>query len=84
MDKNSKNEIKRVLDRAEQGITRSILRWKYKKEGRPVPQDEHIEGQSREVVEKAHKIIAKRGRSIWGELKKVYSREGDRKEGSHD
>ncbi|MFZ0450521.1 MAG: hypothetical protein WAL98_14885 [Desulfatiglandaceae bacterium] len=80
MDEKSKKEIKRVFERAEQGVTRSIIRWKYKKEGKPLPQDERIEGQSREVVEEAHRIIANRGRSIWKELKKVYSSETGKKE----
>jgi hypothetical protein len=84
MDEKSKKEIKRVLDRAEQGITRSIIRWKYRKEGKPLPRDELIDDHSREVVDQAHGIIKKRGKAIWKELKKVYSGETGRKEDKSD
>ncbi len=84
MDEKSKKEIKRVLGRAEQGITRSIIRWKYKKEGKPLPQDDSIDDHSREVVDQAHRIIAKRGKVIWKELKKVYSGEAGKKEDTRD
>ena len=73
MDEKSKKEIKRALGKAEEGITRSIIRWKYRKEGRPLPDEDHLKGHSQEVVDQAHKVIAKRGKIIWKELKKVYS-----------
>jgi len=80
MDEKTKNEVRRAIDRAERGITKSIIRWKYRKEGRPMPQDDSIEGHSRHVVDQTHKIIAKRGKSIWNELRNVYSKEKKKKE----
>jgi hypothetical protein len=83
MGKDNRNEIRRALDRAERGITRSVIRWKYKKEGRPVPPDDALEGQSIQVVDQAHKIIARRGRSVWNELRNVYARQKEKKEGDN-
>ncbi|RLF56079.1 MAG: hypothetical protein DRN37_08545 [Thermoplasmata archaeon] len=80
MVKGHRNEIRRALDRAERGITRSVIRWKYRKEGRPLPSDESIEGHSRQVVDQAHNIIARRGRSVWNELRVVYARQNKKKE----
>jgi hypothetical protein len=79
--KENRNEMRRALDRAERGITRSVIRWKYKKEGRPLPPDDALEGQSKQVVDQAHKIIARRGRSVWNELRNVYARQKDKKGG---
>lgn len=83
MGKDNRNEIRRALDRAERGITRSVIRWKYKKEGRPLPPDDDLEGQSIQVVDQAHKIMARRGRSVWNELRNVYARQKEKKEGDN-
>jgi hypothetical protein len=80
VDMKTKKEIRKTLDRMERGITRSIIRWKYKKEDRPLPQDEFIEDQSRSVVNEAHRIVSKRGKRIWNELRKVYSKESREEE----
>lgn len=80
MDKNTGNDIRRAINRAERGITKSIIRWKYRKEGRPMPLDDTIDGNARHVVNQAHEIIARRGRSVWNELKNVYSKEKGKKE----
>ncbi|MBW2095711.1 MAG: hypothetical protein JRI80_12565 [Deltaproteobacteria bacterium] len=76
----NRNEIRRALDRMERGITRSVIRWKYKKDGRPLPPDDALEGQSKQVIDQAHKIIARRGRSVWSEFKSVYAKQKNKKE----
>ena len=74
MDENIKKGIKRLAINAEIGVARSILRWKYKKEGRDAPGDDELKDQSRGVAGKAHEVIAERGRNVWNELKKVYAK----------
>ena len=76
MDENTKNGLKRLVEDAEAGIAKSILRWKYKKEGRLAPAEKVMEARSREVADTAHDILSKRGKTVWGELKKVYRKEG--------
>jgi len=72
MDENIKKGIRKLAEDAEAGIARSILRWKYKKEGTLSPGDDYLENQSRMIADRAHDVIAKRGRNAWNELKKVY------------
>ena len=74
MDENIKKGIKKLAENAEIGAARSILRWKYKKEGIDAPGDDELKDQSRRVVGRAHEVIAERGRNVWNELKKVYSK----------
>ena len=74
MDENIKRGIKRLAEDAEAGIARSILRWKYKKEGAAPPQDDVLENRSRLVAEKARRVFSKRGRNVWNEFKKVYTK----------
>ena len=83
MDEEIKKNVKKLARETEMKVARSILRWKYKKEGKPSPVEHQLENESRFVAEKAHQVIAKRGRNVLSELKKVYFK-GDRKEEGSD
>lgn len=72
MNDKVKDNIKKLAQEAEFRFTRSVLRWKYKKEGKPVPREEQLEQDSREVADRARRVIGKRARNIWEELKGVY------------
>jgi hypothetical protein len=81
MDEQIKKNVKKLARDAENKVARSILRWKYKKEGKPVPVEHQLENESRYVAEKAHQIIAKRGKTVLNELKKVYVKDDQKEEG---
>ena len=72
MDENTKNGLKKLVKNAEAGIAKSILRWKYKKEGRLAPAEEIMEARSRVVAETAHDILSKNGKNVWNDVKKIY------------
>jgi hypothetical protein len=76
MDENIRNGIRRLAEDAETVIARSILRWKYKKEGVSPPGRDDLETQSREIADRARGVISERGLNIWNELKKVYAKSG--------
>jgi len=80
MDDKIKKNIKKVVENTETGLARYILRWKYKKEGKPVPTNSRLEDESRYVADQAHSVIATRGKNVWNELKRVYIK-GDKKKG---
>ncbi|TET86672.1 MAG: hypothetical protein E3J46_07580 [Desulfobacteraceae bacterium] len=84
MDKQIKNNLKKALQYAEVKVTRSILRWKYEKEGKVLPQDKVLENESRQVAARAHDVVAGRGKSILREIKKVYFKGPKKKEGSDE
>jgi hypothetical protein len=81
MDEQIKKNVKKLARDAENKVARSILRWKYKKEGKPIPVEHQLENESRYVAEKAHQIIAKRGKTVLNELKKVYVKDDQKEEG---
>ena len=83
MDEDLKKGLKRMGKNAELKLTESLLRWKYRKEGKAVPDDKDLGEQSKVVAEQAHQIIAKRGKNIWGELTQAY-RKRQKKEESED
>lgn len=80
MDDELKKNLKKMTEKTEIRLTESILRWKYKKEGKDIPPDQNLEGQSRMILEQAHKTISKRGKNIWNELKRVYRKKGTKEE----
>ena len=82
MDEEFKKGLKRIARDTEIKVAESILRWKVKKEGGKMPDDQHIQRQSTVIADQAHRIISKRGRNIWNQLKGVYRKE--QKEGSSD
>jgi len=72
VDKETKEEIKRLARKAEIRVAEAVLRWKYKKEGKEIPEDPDLQHQSQEVTDQARDIIRKRGKNILSEFKKAY------------
>jgi hypothetical protein len=83
MDEDIKRGLKKIARNTETMLTGSLLRWKYKKEGKKIPNNQELEQQSQLITDQAHKIISKRGKNIWNELKKAY-KERQKKEGHSD
>ena len=83
VDEDIKRGLKKITKETEIKVAESILRWKYRKEGKKVPDDAAIARRSTQITGQAHQIIAKRGKNIWNELKKAYRQARDR-EGSSD
>lgn len=72
MDQELKKNIKKVARDTESRVAESILRWKYKKEGRILPDEQNLGQKSRLITEQANEIISKRGKRVWKEIKKSY------------
>lgn len=80
MDEDLKKNLKEMTEKTEIRLAESLLRWKYKKEGKEIPEDQNLEDQSRLIMEQAHKTISKRGKNIWNELKKAYGKKESKEE----
>lgn len=74
MDEEIKSGLRKAVEYAEMSVTKSLLRWKYKKEGQHIPREDQLEKQSRHVAERAHEVITRRGKNVWKELKKAYAK----------
>lgn len=83
MDEDIKKGLKRMARNAELKVAESLLRWKYKKKGKRISDDENIGQQSKIITDQAHQIIAKRGKNIWDGLKQAYQK-AQKKEDSTD
>ena len=72
-----KNKLRRFAEGVEIGAVRSILKWKYKKEGKNVPSDVQLDQQSREAASLANDVIAKTSKTVWQDLKEVYGKRAE-------
>lgn len=74
--------FKKIVREAETGIARSLLRRRYRKEGKEPPGEEELQHHSRQVAEEAHRVMVKGGMTAWNELQKVYAKGRSKKEGA--
>ena len=80
MDEKFKKSLKKIAGDAEAKVTESILRWKFKKEGKELPDAKNLEEKSRLIREQAHRTLSKSGKNIWDEIKKAYNKEGSKED----
>jgi hypothetical protein len=83
VDEDIKITLKRVAKNTEIRAARSVLRWKYRRSGKRLTDEEDLDRHSEVIADQAHQIIAETGRSIWNELKKAYHK-GQKKEDSDE
>jgi hypothetical protein len=79
MDEKLKKDLKKLAAEGEMRITRSLLRWKFKKEGKRVPTDAQLDDSSRKIADQAHQMLANSSKKAWHEIKKAYRKKPDKK-----
>ena len=84
MNKGPENPIRKAVEEAQVHLARSLLSWKYKKEGRPNPGDFRLEQEARKVAGDVRKTVARSGKTIWKEFKGVYAGRTKEKENPRD
>ena len=64
-----------MAQNAEARLTESLLRWRYKKQGKTLPDDEQLKSQSKTVTGQVNEILLRRGKSLWKELRSKNDKE---------
>ncbi len=82
MKNDVKKDLKKMAKETQTSIVRSLLSWKYKRDGRPVPDDETLQMQSRQISRQANDFILGRGKGVWNEVKKAYNEGRNSSKGS--
>jgi len=72
MAKDIKKDLKKLAKEGEIKLTESILKWKYKKEGKQIPHEDILKHSSRAITDKANEILYQKGKTIFNEIKKAY------------
>jgi hypothetical protein len=63
------DSLTEMAQNVEVRLTESLLRWKYRRQGKIPPADDRLKDQSKAITEQVHEILLRRGKSIWKELK---------------
>ena len=71
MEKDTREELKRLAMGTEVKLTESLLRWKHRREGKAVPEKQDLEQQSRLIADHANKVLSKSGKALLSEIKGV-------------
>ncbi len=66
-----KTDLKNLARKTETRLAESLLKWKYRKEGKEIPEEEGIRRESERVTEQANRVLSRRGKRAWSELKKA-------------
>jgi len=80
VDEDLKESLKKTIKNTEFKATETLLRWRYKKKGKKIFDNQNFEQQSRVITDQAHQIIIRRGKNIWNEVKKIYEKGNKKKE----
>lgn len=71
MGKSDRASFGRKIRTLEKGLTKGLIRWRIKRGGLPPADEETLEKSSDRVVDEAHRIIQRRGRTVLQELKQA-------------
>ena len=82
MNKDIKKDLKKLAKETEVKLTESILRLKHSKDGGKMPDRKKLEHQSRLITDQANKILSRRGKTIWNEIKSAYRKSKKREDNS--
>lgn len=61
--------LSEIAQNVEVRLTETLLRWRYKRQGKTPPADDQLKDQSRAITDQVHEILLRRGKNIWKEFK---------------
>jgi len=69
MEKDDLVSLSKKIRTVEKDLTKGLLKWRIKRGGMPPADEETLERSSERIVDEAHNIVKKGGRSVLEELK---------------
>ena len=71
MAKSDLSSFGKKIRAAEKGFTKGLIKWRIKRGGLPPADEESLDKSSERVVDEAHRIVKKRGKTVLEELKQA-------------
>jgi hypothetical protein len=71
MGKRDESSLGKNLRSAEKSLTKGLIKWRLKRVGVPIPDEDTMDKGSERIVDEAHKIVKGRAKSILEELKEA-------------
>ena len=73
IEKDMKNNLKKLVKDTEVKLTESILKWKIKRSGENMPNKKVLEHNSRLIAEQANRILSGKAKKFLNDVKKAYN-----------
>lgn len=74
MDKETKETLKKTALGAEAKVIKSLLRWKYQRQGNRLPDERQLLDESHQITGRVNEVLTIRGKKAWTELKTAYAK----------
>ena len=71
MAKSDPSSFAKKIRAVEKNFTKGLIKWRIKRGGLPPADEETLDKSSERVVDEAHKIVKKRGKTVLEELKQA-------------
>ena len=71
MEKRDDPSLGKRIRSAEKKLTKELIKLKFKRDGLPTPDEEAVDRNSERIVDEANKLVKRRARSVFEELKKT-------------
>lgn len=71
MGKSDPSSFGKKIRTVEKDLTKGLIKWRIKRGGLPPADEETLDKSSERVVDEAHKIVKKRGKTVLEELKQA-------------
>jgi len=69
MGKDDRVSLSKKIRTVEKDLTKGLLKWRIKRGGMPPADEETLEKSSERIVDEAHTIVKKKGKTVLEELK---------------
>ena len=69
MEKDDLSSLSKKIRTVEKDLTKGLLKWRIKRGGMPPADEETLEKSSERIVDEAHTVVKKGGRTVLEELK---------------
>jgi len=77
LDEEIKKSVRKVVKEAEAGVARTLLRWRFRREGKVLPfTDQELREESLQIADRAHKALSGAGKSLLQGIKRAYRAPG--------
>ncbi len=71
MGKPDNTKLGKKVRAVEKELTKGLIKWRLKRAGKSPPEEELLDRGSEKIVDEAHKVVKKHGKSIFAELKQA-------------
>ena len=71
MAKSDNTKLGKKVRAVEKELTKGLIKWRLKRAGKAPPEEELLDRGSEKIVDEAHRVVKKHGKSVFEDLKQA-------------